>query len=151
MIQIIDKSIFDHDAQCIIHQSNCHNRLGSGIAAQIARLYPEAVIADNTTKYGDINKLGTFTCAVGKDGKIIYNLYGQYNYGNYKRQTNYEAFYTGMEAVYNDVVSKQLTTASVPYNIGCGLANGSWNVIEAIIKDIWEKSTILLTICKYNP
>lgn len=151
MIQVIDGNIFEHTSQCIIHQANCHNRLGSGIAAQIRILYPEAVDVDNTTKYGDISKLGTFTSAVGKDGKIIYNLYGQYNYGNQKRQTNYEAFYKGMESIHVDAMTKKLETASVPYNIGCGLANGSWNVIESMIRDIWENSNILLTICKYNP
>ena len=80
MINIIDKNIFEHDAQCIIHQANCHCRMASGVAAQISRLYPEAVEADNATKIGDVAKLGTFSSAIGKDGKIIYNLYGQYNF-----------------------------------------------------------------------
>lgn len=151
MIELIDKNIFEHDAQCIIHQANCHCRMASGIARTISQLYPEAVAADNATTVGDANKLGTFTSAVGRDGKIIYNLYGQYNFGNQKRQTHYEAFYRAMDLIHTDVRNKNLNTASLPYNIGCGLANGSWNVIEAIIKDIWEKSPILLTICRYNP
>lgn len=151
MIELIDKNIFEHDAQCIIHQANCHCRMASGIARTISQLYPEAVAADNATTVGDANKLGTFTSAVGRDGKIIYNLYGQYNFGNQKRQTHYEAFYRAMDLIHTDARNKKLSTASLPYNIGCGLANGSWNVIQAIIKDIWEKSPILLTICRYNP
>lgn len=151
MIELIEKNIFEHNAQCIIHQANCHCRMASGIARTISQLYPEAVAADNATTVGDPNKLGTFTSAVGSDGKIIYNLYGQFYFGNQKRQTNYEAFYKAMDAIHSDVRNKSLTTASLPYNIGCGLANGSWNVIEAIIKDIWQNSPVKLTICRYTP
>lgn len=151
MIELIDKNIFEHDAQCLVHQANCHCRMASGIARTISQLYPEAVAADNATTVGDANKLGTFSSAIGKDGKIIYNLYGQYNYGNQKRQTHYEAFYRAMDSIHSDVRNKKLTTASLPYNIGCGLANGSWRIIEAMIRDIWEDSPIKLTICKYTP
>jgi len=151
MIETIDKNIFEHDAQCIIHQANCHCRMASGIARTISQLYPEAVDADNATIVGDSSKLGTFTSAVGKDGKIIYNLYGQFNFGNQKRQTHYEAFYRAMDLIHTDIQNKKLTTASLPYNIGCGLANGSWRIIDAMIRDIWENSPIVLTICRYNP
>ena len=151
MIELLDIDIFKHDAQCIIHQANCHCTMRSGIAAQITRLYPEAVEADCKTKVGDPAKLGTFTIAHAKDGKYIYNLYGQYNFGKQLRQTHYEGFYRAMESIYRDVLSKDLTTASVPYNIGCGLAGGSWRIVEAIIRDIWENSNVKLTICRYVP
>lgn len=151
MIELIDKNIFEHDAQCIIHQANCHCRMASGIARTISQLYPEAVAADNATTVGDPNKLGTFTSAVGGDGKIIYNLYGQFNFGNQKRQTNYEAFYRAMEAIHTDVRNKNLITASLPYNIGCGLAGGSWRIVNSIIEEVWLTSPVKLTICRYNP
>lgn len=151
MIKIQDINIFDFDAACIIHQANCHCRMASGVAAQIHRLYPEAVEADNATRSGDATKLGTFSHATGKDGKIIYNLYGQFNFGNQIRQTHYEGFYRAMDAIYKDVVAKKLTTASVPYNIGCGLAGGSWKIVSAIIDEIWHRSDIDLTICRYAP
>lgn len=151
MIELIDKNIFEHDAQCIIHQANCHCRMASGIARTISQLYPEAVAADNATTVGDANKLGTFSSAVGRDGKIIYNLYGQFNFGNQKRQTHYEAFYRAMELIHTDVRSKNLTTASLPYNIGCGLAGGSWKIVNAIIEEVWLNSPVKLTICRYTP
>jgi O-acetyl-ADP-ribose deacetylase (regulator of RNase III) len=151
MIELIDKNIFEHDAQCIIHQANCHCRMASGIARTISQLYPEAVAADNATAVGDANKLGTFSSAVGSDGKIIYNLYGQYNFGNQKRQTHYEAFYRAMELIHADVRSKNLTTASLPYNIGCGLAGASWRIVNAIIEEVWQNSPVKLTICRYTP
>lgn len=151
MIELIDKNIFEHDAQCIIHQANCHCRMASGIARTISQLYPEAVAADNATAVGDANKLGTFSSAVGSDGKIIYNLYGQFYFGNQKRQTHYEAFYRAMDAIHTDARNKKLITASLPYNIGCGLANGSWKIVNAIIEEVWQNSPIQLTICRYTP
>lgn len=151
MITIIDKNIFEHDAQCIIHQANCFCRMASGIAKFITQRYPEAVEADNTTKVGDMSKLGTFSSAIGKDGKIIYNLYSQYNYGTDSRKTNYEAMYRGMELIHSDVRNRGLITASLPYNIGCGLAGGSWRIVHSIIEEVWLTSPIQLTICRYNP
>jgi O-acetyl-ADP-ribose deacetylase (regulator of RNase III) len=152
MITIKDIDIFKlKNSQAIIHQANCHCRMASGIARTIKELYPEAVAVDNATKVGDPAKLGTFTSAVGSDGKIIYNLYGQFNFGTQIRQTNYEAFYKAMESIHDDVRNKKLTTASLPYNIGCGLANGSWRIIDAMIRDIWEYSPVDLVICRYTP
>jgi O-acetyl-ADP-ribose deacetylase (regulator of RNase III) len=151
MIVTIEKNIFDHDAQSLIHQANCHCRMASGIARTINQLYPEAVAADNATIVGDTKKLGTFSKATGKDGKIIYNLYGQYFYGTDSRKTNYEAFYTGLSAIHTDLLKKGLQSASIPYNIGCGLAGGSWKIVSAIIEEVWENSPITLTICKFKP
>ena len=151
MIELIDKNIFEHNAQCIIHQANCHCRMASGIARTISQLYPEAVAADNATTVGEPTKLGTFSSAVGSDGKIIYNLYGQFNFGNQKRQTHYEAFYRAMELIHADAQNKKLITASLPYNIGCGLAGASWRIVNAIIEEVWQNSPIQLTICRYTP
>ena len=72
------------DVDVIAHQCNCFCNMGSGIAPQIAKRYPAARAADNTTIKGDSDKMGTFTRAIisrDVDGEIIddgivYNLYG---------------------------------------------------------------------------
>ena len=111
----------------------------------------KALKADNATKVGDPNKLGTFSIATGKDNKIIYNLYGQYNFGNQVRQTHYEGFYRALDSIHNDIVAKKLTHASLPFNIGCGLAGGSWRIVLAIIEEVWNDSPVELSICRYVP
>jgi hypothetical protein len=123
--------------------------MASGIAAQISKLYPEAVIADNNTKPGDHLKFGAFSNAIAANGKIIYNLYGQYKYGTTIRNVNYEALYTSLDLANKDMIQRNIKTAALPYNMGCGLAGGNWIIVNAIIEAVFKDSPIQLTICKH--
>lgn len=140
------------DINFIIHVANCFCAMGSGIALAIASKYPEAVEADNETNKGDPNKLGCFSYAKGSDGKIIANLYGQFKYGGGGRNLNYEAFYGGLEAIHNQILDSKDKSKTyivgMPKFIGCGLANGSWKIIKAMIEDIFEDSKIHLVVCE---
>lgn len=77
------------------HGCNCFHSMSGGIAYQIAKSFPPAVIADNETPYGNPSKLGSLSYI--QYGKIqvklkrgtkrthpstIYNLYTQYNGGS---------------------------------------------------------------------
>lgn len=141
-----------NDVNFIIHCANCFNTMGAGIALAIANKYPEAVEADNQTDCGNPNKLGCFSYAKGSDGKIIANLYGQFRYSGDGRNLNYEAFYGGLEAIHNQILDSKdkakVFVVGVPKFIGCGLANGSWRVIKAMLEDIFEDSKIRLIICE---
>ena len=144
-------SIFDCDAHAIIHQANCQNTMGSGIARQIRERYPEAYEADCQTTPGDIRKLGAFSWVKAKDGKFIYNCYSQYRYGREKRHTNYEAVYTGLSSIEQNARELGLTTLSLPYNMGCMLGGGSWRIVSVIIYEVFKDSPIDLYICRYTP
>ena len=52
------KMLKSKEIRVLAHGCNCFNTMGSGIAAEIAKFFPDAVISDKMTKYGDINKLG---------------------------------------------------------------------------------------------
>jgi O-acetyl-ADP-ribose deacetylase (regulator of RNase III) len=140
------------DVNFIIHNANCFCVMGSGVARAIAEKYPEAVEADNQTTKGDPNKLGCFSYAKTKDGKMIANLYAQFNYGGGKRNLNYEAFYGGLEAIHNQILDSKDKTkvyiVGMPKFIGCGLAGGSWAITHEMIKDIFRDSKIKLVICE---
>ena len=145
-------NIFDGGAQGIIHQANCQNTMRSGIAKEIRSRYPEAYEADCKTIAGYYKKLGTFSSVKTNDGKfVIYNCYSQFNYGREKRQTNYEAMYTGLVSIEQNARELGLTTLSLPYNMGCGLAGGSWRIVSAIIEEVFDDNDIDLFICKFNP
>ena len=146
-----DCNIFDGGAQGIIHQANCENTMGSGIAKQIREKYPEAYEADCKTTRGDRLKLGSFSWVRGHDGVYIYNCYSQYFYGRDQRQTNYEAVYTGLRAILGHAETNDLTSLSLPYNMGCMLGGGSWKIVNAIIEDLFENSPMELYICRYQP
>ena len=52
------------DVESIGHCANCFCTMGSGIANQIKKVFPEAYTADLKTVSGDINKFGTFSVGV---------------------------------------------------------------------------------------
>jgi len=147
-----DCNIFDGGAQGIIHQANCQNTMGSGIAREIRARYPEAYEVDCKTIAGDYKKLGTFSSVKTNDGKfVIYNCYSQYRYGREQRHTNYEAVYTGLSSIEQNAIKFGLTTLSLPYNMGCMLGGGSWRIVSAIIDEVFKDSPIDLYICRYTP
>ena len=147
-----DCNIFDGGAQGIIHQANCQNTMGSGIAKEIRARYPEAYEVDCKTIAGDYKKLGTFSSVKTNDGKfVIYNCYSQYRYGREKRHTNYEAVYTGLSSIEQNARELGLTTLSLPYNMGCNLGGGNFHIVNAIIEVIFKDSPIDLYICRYTP
>ncbi len=147
-----DCNIFDGGAQGIIHQANCQNTMGSGIAREIRARYPEAYEVDCKTIAGDYKKLGTFSSVKTNDGKfVIYNCYSQYRYGREQRHTNYEAVYTGLSSIEQNARELGLTTLSLPYNMGCNLGGGNFHIVSAIIEVIFKDSPIDLCICRYTP
>lgn len=152
MIVRKDCNIFDGGAEGIIHQANCQNTMGSGIAKQIHARYPEVYEEDCKTKAGDYSKLGTFSWVKTNDGKFyIYNCYSQFRYGREQRHTNYEAVYNGLVSIKKHAESHQLNSLSLPHNMGCMLGGGSWHIVNAIIEDVFDNSDIVLYICRYEP
>ena len=43
MVKIIEGNLFDTKANIICHQCNCQGVMGSGVAAEVKRRYPEDV------------------------------------------------------------------------------------------------------------
>lgn len=123
-----DANLYD----VICHGCNCFTTMGAGIAKFIKKKYPEAYEADKQTKYGDANKLGTITTYHDKnDGVTIVNAYTQYHYKGEGVLAEYGAIRGCMKEIKKEFSGKKI---GLPM-IGSGLAGGSWNMIEKIIKD----------------
>lgn len=119
----------------IIHGANCFCTMKSGIAGEIARRYPEAVLADKQTLSGDKSKLGTFTMVrTVLSNFIIVNMYTQYNYGRTdSRYVDYEAVRNGLRLLTTKLKTYNMEGLRIGYpKVGAGLANGDWNVISEI-------------------
>jgi O-acetyl-ADP-ribose deacetylase (regulator of RNase III) len=71
MIEYINGDVLNSGEPIVVHGCNCFNTMGSGIAKQVSIEYPEATIADYETVPGDVNKLGRYTSAIGKNGTRI--------------------------------------------------------------------------------
>ena len=135
-----------------IQQLNCFCCQNGGIALRIREKYPIIYQADlKYGKRGDIGKLGKFCVAEATPDKYIYGLYGQYNYGMGKRQTNYEAVYTGLERIEKHARENNIIKLGLPRRMGCTLGGGNFTIVYSIINVIFESSPIDLYICNYNP
>lgn len=136
-----------------IHQANCFNTMGSGVAKEVRETYPEVYEADCRTIKGDANKLGTFSFAKTSDGKIGYNLYSQFNFGyDGKRYTSYEAMRHGLEQIRDHIKVNLKPNAKVgiPCRMGCARGGGDWNEVSRIINEVFENEPIDIIICEFK-
>lgn len=142
LIDLAKKGEFD----VILHGSNCHHTMGSGIAKQIKFEVPEAFAVDLETPYGDINKLGTISYTK-KHSFTVVNCYSQFRYGrNIQVYADYDAIERALTEVKKIFPSKRI---GMPL-IGAGLAGGDWNVIKVIIEKVFCDPDDDVTIVKWD-
>jgi O-acetyl-ADP-ribose deacetylase (regulator of RNase III) len=132
------------DVEVIGHQANCQNTFGSGIARSIREMYPAAYKADCNAAITKANTLGRFSVgyipAENNSSSIrrIYNLYGQNLFGKGTRQTNYDALYSALEGMANDLIENDmdLSAPSVgfPYQMGSFRGGGNWDIVSRLIE-----------------
>lgn len=149
LLKLAEQGEFD----VIIHGCNCFHAMGSGIAGQIAQLYPGVPKIDrDMTKFGDKTKLGHYTwLPIYEDNDsqekfIIINAYTQYKAGTDRRHASYDA----IADVFGRIADTFHRDTKIGYPlIGAGLAGGDWDVIKVII----EKALVNHdhTLVEYNP
>lgn len=126
----------------IAHGANCFCVMGSGIAAQIKKAFPEAYAIDSQTERGAQDKLGTITVAECDCCDVV-NAYTQFSYGN-GNDADYDAIRNCMRKVKQLYSGKRI---GMPF-IGAGLAGGSWKVISQIIEE--ELGDEDITVVRYK-
>jgi hypothetical protein len=144
------------DLHALVHQANCFHVMGAGIARSIKMMWPEVYEADKmTTVYGDPKKLGTFSKAKVRDGKLwVYNLYSQYDYRPvypkdgveanivYHCRTDYQAMEKGLIAINHDLncpgyYEGGVIKIGIPYKMGCSLAGGDWKEVLKVLEEVY--------------
>lgn len=140
IIQLAIKDNFD----VIIHGCNCHHVMGAGLAAQIAKKFPEVVAIDKTTTAGYEGKLGTisFTTVGGRTPFIVVNAYTQFYPG---RDFRLEALTSSFSLVRRLFYDKRIAYP----RIGAGIGGGDWEEIEKRINRIFEEMDH--TLVEYKP
>lgn len=152
MINEVKGNIFDGDEDIICHQTNCLGIMGGGIALQVRKLFPnvydEYVELCNQYKKNPAHLLGYTQFVSTNDGRIIANCFGQNNVG-IGIQTDYNSLKLSLIQVRQKAERENLSVA-IPYNIGCGLAGGDWNVVSKIIDDIFKDSNVNCVIYNFQ-
>lgn len=151
--QALEKDLSELDV--VFHCCNCMCTMGAGMALTLRRMFPQIYAVDKTTTRGDVNKLGAFSSALVRDGRLtIVNMYAQYRYGRDSvRYLNYDALKLCL-ARFFEYASKLLGDRVRflrigTYQMGCNLAGGDWKIVRDILDKAAKKHGCTITV--YNP
>lgn len=124
------------ESQCdiIAHQVNLQGVMGGGLARQIAEKYPQCEEEYKCYCKDKKSKIGKVYFYMTKTDPIIANCFSQEE--NF--DTNYEAVKKCFEEIKDCAIKIKCKTIGIPKNYGCGIANGNWQKVEQIFKDIFE-------------
>lgn len=126
----INGDITKVDKGIIVHQVNCKKVMGAGLAKALREKYPKHYEEYRLTK----PKLGDIIITEIKNDLYIIGMYAQNGYGRNSCYTEYQSFGECLDKVHEFGEQKHLQIY-IPYGIGCGLANGDWNIIKDLIND----------------
>ena len=175
MVKIIDGNVFDSKAEFIIHQTNCKGVMGSGVAKQVATMYPHVEIEYRKylryCKKNGIKALGTVqfvpvdswslimvdtmknndVIAYDKEYQYICNLFGQSDYGYDDEQyTNIKALKNGFYEI-KDKAMKLNAKIAMPYQIGCVRGGADWeHEVFPMIKRIFDDGKVDVELWRYD-
>ena len=147
MIEYKNGDVLKAEERIICQSVNYQGVMGAGLSRQIKNKYP-GVMEDyidkiETFSFDVIRSHGIFSGYATPDGKIIASIFGQneyatsYNWG--KKQTDYLSLGNGLVSVRR--VAQNLNpfgSIAIPFGIGCGLGGGDWELVEEMIKNIFE-------------
>lgn len=146
-INFYDGDIKEAKERYIVHQVNCQGIMGSGLAKQIKEKWPEVNEAYVRKCLKQKNELlGTVLPVQTNDGKIICNVFGQYNYGSGKRQTSYLALFNGL----CEVLKNAKSDVAIPANVGCCRGGANWIKVFNFIQTISEDFRYDINIYHYD-
>lgn len=139
IIREIKGNLLDTHLNFIAHGVNCQNKMGSGVAKALFTKYPQ--VKEMYHKYyeesihlainGQEDFLGTVQPVDVDDGKIVFNLFTQENYGY---DGSLYVDYNSIKETF-DILTKKcnyVNAIAIP-KIGCGLAGGDWDIVKTII------------------
>ena len=129
--------------QVIIHGCNARGVMGRGIALAIRLNWPEVFY--EYKKQFDKNglKLGEIIPVTVKN-KTVVNIITQDHYNNNGPDhvyLDYEGLRKGLYSLKEYLDKHKYTSFGMPL-IGAGLANGKWPLIEKIINEVFEDTSI---------
>lgn len=142
MDKVKQRNILECNENIIVHQVNVQGIMGGGVARQLANRYInlEKEYSEFCKLYNnDYNKLKGKVFKIMLEGKIIMNMFSQKE--NF--DTDYEAMKIALEEIKEYAKSFKLSVA-IPYGIGCGIANGDWNIVHKIIEEVFNDYDVTL-------
>lgn len=147
MIKIVNGDITKATEEVIGHQVNCSMAMGSGVARALMEKFPD--LKNDYLRFSKRyatpeDRLGKMQI-VGTPTKLIANLFGQLSFGRSKTvvYTDYKALNKSLIDL-KDYAKLREFSVCLPYGIGCGLANGDWDVVYPMIDEVFDGYEVTL-------
>ena len=146
MVRYKNGDLLKSDCNVICQQVNCQGVMGAGIAKTIRDKYPIVYQRFSERHKRQGSQLGDIDIVFLKDGirqLYIVNLYAQNEYlPRDVCHTDYAAFRECITKLKAEIVDyrdhcspKMKFKIGFPDHIGCGLAGGSWDVVQRILEE----------------
>lgn len=142
MINFYNGNLLTSGCEMICHQANLQGTMGGGIAKQIALKFPNT---EHLYKNHKNKTLGT-VCLSRENDFYIANCFTQ----DYDFNTDYKAIKTAFLQIKDFCARANIKTIGIPFNYGCGIANGEWSKVMAIIEELFADSEIELQIWRFE-
>ena len=145
----INKDITTVDEGIIIHQVNCQNRMGAGVARAIYLKYPiiKELYHESFNRFSKESLFGKIHFLTINKNLYIGNSYTQFDVGALASQgvcyTDHKKLKHNILKSLNFAKEKRLKLY-LPKYIGCGLAGGNWSEISQFIYEIDTDNDIVI-------
>ena len=144
-VEYKNTDLFSTNAKIIAHGCNCEGEMGAGVALIVRKNFPNVFNAyrDKFEQFG--LELGEVQLVPASNANVFFaNCMTQQTTGTHRRQVNYEAVFTCFEQL-EVMASNNKFDIAIP-KIGSGYAGGSWNIVDAMLKEVFDKSNTLVTV-----
>lgn len=148
MLYEVSGDLLMQDADIICHQTNFSGVMGAGVAASIRRkLLTDSLFREYETLCRQKGKtlLGTVQYLKIRKGYYVANLFCQNDWNTGPVLTNYNALRTCLFEVERFASAEKLRVA-LPGGMGCGIAGGDWNRVNAILHEVFDRSEVSCTV-----
>ena len=136
LMKVVNRDITTITEGIIAHQVNCTNHIGSGVAKALIAKWP--IVKSSYHAWCDIytmeDRLKTIQLIDVAENIYVANCFSQFDKGyDGKLYTDYTAIETCFKTLNQMNKTVFMTQIYIPFNYGCGLGNGDWNIVSEII------------------
>ena len=139
VIELVGDAL-NNDCDVLCHQVNLEGVMGGRIALSIANRFPNV---EKEYAFYYKKKLGE-VCFAKANEYVIANCFSQTE----SFDTDYDALAKCLDKVVEYLKENNLHSVAIPYEYGCGIANGDWNTVKGIF--IEKLKSFTLKIYKLN-
>ena len=138
-LKVVQGDIFNATEDYIAHQCNCVSKDAKGLAQNIFQIYPHADTYSTRTQH---SKPGTISIHCN-----VINMYAQYyptisKYSNDTPEMRINWFISCL----NSMVILKPATIAMPYNIGCCLGGGVWDLYSSTLEKFCNDHQMNITL-----